>query len=168
MTPALGCPTFQSNGHARMSKDYDPQMHTAEHILNRTMVSMFGCGRSFSSHLNPGKSKCDYHFPRPLSDAEAQEVERRVNEQISRHMPVSEEMMPRSAAAALVDVSRLPAGVAPDAQIRIVRVGDYDICACIGAHVKNTSEIGRFRLVSHDFTPNADGGGILRIRFKAS
>ena len=53
-----------------MSKEYDPFMHTAEHVLNQTMVRMFGCGRSFSSHLNADKSKCDYHFPRPLEDAE--------------------------------------------------------------------------------------------------
>ena len=59
-----------------MSKEYDPFMHTAEHVLNQTMVRMFGCGRSFSSHLNADKSKCDYHFPRPLEDAEASELER--------------------------------------------------------------------------------------------
>ena len=57
-----------------MSKEYDPFMHTAEHVLNQTMVRMFGCGRSFSSHLNADKSKCDYHFPRPLEDAEAAEL----------------------------------------------------------------------------------------------
>ena len=50
----------------------------------------------------------------------------------------------------------------------IVRVGDYDICACIGAHVHNTAEIGIFKLVSHDFTPKTDCSGILRIRFRVS
>lgn len=95
-------------------------------------------------------------------------MERRVNEQISRNLPVSEEMMPRGQAAALADVSKLPDSVAPDALIRIVRVGDYDICACIGAHVHNTAEIGVFKLVSHDFTPKTDCSGILRIRFRVS
>ena len=71
-----------------MSKEYDPFMHTAEHVLNQTMVRMFGCGRSFSSHLNADKSKCDYHFPRPLEDAEASELERRINEVLAQHMPV--------------------------------------------------------------------------------
>ena len=59
-----------------MSKEYDPFMHTAEHVVTQTMVRMFGCGRSFSSHLNADKSKCDYHFPRPLEDAEASELRR--------------------------------------------------------------------------------------------
>ena len=35
--------------------------------------------------------------------------------------------------------------------LRIVRVGDYDACACIGAHVKNTAEIGTFKILSHDY-----------------
>lgn len=77
-----------------MSKEYDPFMHTAEHVLNQTMVRMFGCGRSFSSHLNADKSKCDYHFPRPLEDAEASELERRINEVLAQHMPVRTEMLP--------------------------------------------------------------------------
>ncbi len=45
---------------------YDPQMHTAEHILNQTMVRIFGCERSFPSHIEKKKSKCDYRFDRPL------------------------------------------------------------------------------------------------------
>ena len=45
--------------------------------------------------------------------------------------------------------------------LRIVRIGDYDDCACIGAHVSNTSGIGEFRIISHDFN---DGGW--RVRWK--
>ena len=33
------------------NKQEYPPMHTAEHILNGTMVRMFGCGRSFSAHI---------------------------------------------------------------------------------------------------------------------
>ena len=43
----------------------------------------------------------------------------------------------------------------------IVRVGDYDDCACIGAHVGNTSDIGEFRIISHDFND-----GVWRVRWK--
>ena len=35
-------------------------VHTAEHILNRTMVNMFGCPRSRNAHIERKKSKCDY------------------------------------------------------------------------------------------------------------
>jgi misacylated tRNA(Ala) deacylase len=47
-------------------KNYDPEMHTAEHILNGTMVQMFGTGRAFSAHLEKKKSKCDYRIGRNL------------------------------------------------------------------------------------------------------
>ena len=50
----------QLNGH---NKQEYPPMHTAEHILNRTMVEMFGCPRSRNAHIERKKSKCDYELP---------------------------------------------------------------------------------------------------------
>ena len=41
-------------------KLYNEPMHTCEHILNQTMVRMFGCGRSMNAHIEKKKSKCDY------------------------------------------------------------------------------------------------------------
>lgn len=151
-----------------MSKSYDPQMHTAEHVLNRTMVNMFGCGRSYSSHLNADKSKCDYHFPRPLTDDEAQELERKINEVLVQNLPVSTQMLSRDEAESLVSLSSLPASVDAAQPVRLVFVGEYDVCPCIGEHVSSTGEVGLFRLVSHDFTPSDEenGMGRLRIRFK--
>ena len=45
-------------------KDYDPVMHTAEHLVNGTIARMLGCGRAFSTHIEKKKSKCDFRFPR--------------------------------------------------------------------------------------------------------
>ena len=45
------------NGH---NKQEYPPMHTAEHILNQTMIRMFGCERSKNTHIERKKSKCDY------------------------------------------------------------------------------------------------------------
>ena len=73
-------------------------VHTAEHLLNATMVKMFGCPRSRNVHIERKKSKCD-----------------------------------------------------------------YDACVCIGAHVQNTSEIGDFRILSHDFNE-----GVWRVRWKVT
>ena len=41
-------------------KDYDPVMHTAEHLVNGTIARMLGCGRAFSTHIEKKKSKCDF------------------------------------------------------------------------------------------------------------
>ncbi len=142
-----------------MGKKMDPGMHSAEHILNQTMDRLFKCGRCFSAHIEKKKSKCDYRFHRPLAEAEVREIESRVNEIIRREMPVTEKWIPRAGAREKYNLERLPANV--DEQIRIVKIGDYDACPCIGPHVGATDEIGRFRITTTSFD-----SGVLRIRFK--
>lgn len=74
-------------------------MHTAEHILNQTMVRMFGCPRSRNAHIERKKSKCDYQLETCPTDAQIAEIEAKVNEVISMHLPVTVEFVPRSEAA---------------------------------------------------------------------
>lgn len=140
-------------------KDYDAPMHTAEHLINQTMVRMFGCGRSFSSHIERKKSKCDYRFERNLTEAELQELEDRVNEVIAQSLPVTEDFVTRSQAEQEFNLSRLPESAGDS--IRIVRIGGYDACPCIGPHVSNTSMVGRVKIISSDYKD-----GVLRLRFK--
>jgi alanyl-tRNA synthetase len=140
-------------------KQYDPQMHTTEHILNQTMVRMFGCDRSFSMHLERKKSKCDYHFNRALTTDEERLIEKQVNEVIMSGLPVSSVVVSKHEAEQFLNLKRLPDDA--DNEVRIIRVGDYDECACSGGHVANTSEIGEFVWVSSSFEE-----GVLRIRFK--
>jgi alanyl-tRNA synthetase len=122
------------------------------------MVRKFNCGRCFSAHVNKKKSKCDYHFARALTDDEAREVEAEVNEAISAKLEVTEEMVDIEEANRNFNLARLPNGVE---SVRIVRIGDYDSCPCIGEHVDNTAEIGEFNMISHDFND-----GVLRLRYK--
>ena len=141
-----------------MGKKYDPAMHTAEHILNQTMDHMFGCGRSFNAHIEKKKSKCDYRFDRPLAAAEIAAIEAAVNGIIRLNLPVTDRLVARSTAEQQYHTGKLP----PDAgdSIRIVRIGDYDACPCIGLHVRRTSDIPGFRILSASHE-----NGVLRIRF---
>ena len=138
--------------------EYEPA-HTAEHILNRTMMNMFGCPRSRNAHIERKKSKFDYLLAECPTDDQVKAIEAKVNEVITASVPVTVEYMSREEAASIVDLSKLPEDASET--LRIVRVGDYDDCACIGAHVGNTSEIGEFRIISHDFND-----GIWRVRWK--
>jgi misacylated tRNA(Ala) deacylase len=142
-----------------LKKNIDPGMHTAEHILNGTMDQMFKCGRCFSAHIERKKSKCDYHFTRAHTAEETTEVESRVNEVISANMKITEVNITKEEAKETFNLNRLPEE--SSGKIRIVSVGDYDACPCIGPHVAETSEIGIFRITTSDFTD-----GILRVRFK--
>ena len=134
-------------------------MHTCEHIINRTMINLFGCGRAVSAHIERKKSKLDYAIPQPLSDEDITKIEETVNSVIAQHLDVTTEFITQKEAADRFDMKRLPENASNT--VRIVKVGDYDECLCIGLHVQNTSEIGTFKIISHDYND-----GILRIRFK--
>lgn len=144
---------------AGMKKKIDPRMHSAEHILNRTMDRMFSCGRCFSAHIEKKKSKCDYHFNRDLNSEEIKEIVKRVNDVIDADLAIFEEYITREEAKKQYNIERLPSDAGDS--IRIVKVGDYDVCPCIGPHVSSTKKIGRFYITSKSFEND-----VLRIRFK--
>jgi Ser-tRNA(Ala) deacylase AlaX len=134
-------------------------MHSAEHILNQTMVRLFNSGRSFSAHIEKKKSKCDYHFNRNLTLEEISLIEKRVNEIILEDMTITEGFLTREEAQQNFNLQRLPEDAGNE--IRIIKIGDYDSCPCSGVHVKSTKEIGEFNIISSDFS-----GDVLRLRFK--
>lgn len=144
--------------NAHNKAEYEPA-HTAEHLLNQTMVRLFGCPRSRNAHIERKKSKCDYLLAECPTDAQVADIEARINALIEASLPVTVEFMPKEDAASIVDLSKLPEDASDT--LRIVRIGDYDACACIGAHVSNTFEIGEFKILSHDFND-----GVWRVRWK--
>ena len=148
--------TPQLNEH---NKEEYPPMHTTERIVNQTMVHLFGCGRAVSAHIEKKKSKLDFKLPQPPSDNETRQVEETVNRVIQEHLPVTTQYITQAEARDRFDLGRLPQNAS--ATVRVVKVGDYDECLCIGRHVENTSEIGTFKIISHDYKD-----GILRLRFK--
>ncbi len=142
-----------------IKKQIDTQMHSAEHILNQAMGRLFDCDRCFSAHIERKKSKCDYRFNRSLTDKELKALENEVNGVIEAGLPVSEEYVSIDNARERFNLSRLPDDAGD--RVRIVSIGDYDHCPCIGRHVSSTHEIGTFRVTSSGFDD-----GVLRIRFK--
>lgn len=144
--------------NAHNKQEYPP-MHTCEHIVNRTMVNLFGCGRAVSAHIERKKSKLDFALPQAPDEEAIARVEATVNEVIARHLPVHVEYITQAEAQGRFDLHRLPDDASET--LRVVHVGDYDECLCIGAHVENTAEIGTFRIISHDYKD-----GVFRMRFK--
>lgn len=143
------------------NKQEYPPMHTCEHIINQTMIRLFGCGRSVSAHIERKKSKLDYRLEACPTAEDAARLEAAVNEVIARNLSVTTEFITQAEAKGRFDMERLPDDASET--VRVVHVGDYDECLCIGAHVSNTSEIGTFRLLSHDWDEEQKRW---RIRFK--
>ena len=131
------------------NKEEFPPAHTAEHLLNQTMVRLYGCERSRNSHIERKKSKINFLIDRPLTQEEVIAVEQKINELIAADLPVTYEFVTRDNIPAGVTLAKLPDSASET--LRIVRIGDYDICACLGTHVKSTREIGNFRITSTSY-----------------
>lgn len=144
--------------NAHNKEEHKPS-HTTEHIVNRTMMNLFGCGRAVSAHIERKKSKLDFALPQCPTETQIAQIEETVNEVLRRNLPVTMEFISQDEAVGRFDMKRLPQDASET--VRVVHVGDYDECLCIGAHVENTSEIGTFKIISHDYKD-----GIFRMRFK--
>lgn len=133
--------------------------HTAEHLLNQTMIRMFGCERSRNAHIERKKSKINYNLTECPTAEQVAEIERIMNEVIEKDLPVTYEFVTRDNIPEGVVLDKLPEDASET--LRIVRIGDYDICACIGNHVETTKEIGTFKITSTSYNE-----GNFRIVFK--
>jgi len=143
------------------NKDEFPPAHTAEHLLNQTMVRMFGCERSSNAHVERKKSKITYVLERKPDRKQEREIERVMNELIAADLPVTYEFVDRDNLPESIDPSRLPEDASQT--IRLVRIGDYDVCPCIGKHVRSTLQIGRFELLGTNWDEHQH---TFRVRFK--
>ncbi len=143
------------------NKEEFPPAHTAEHLLNQTMIRLFGCGRSFNAHIERKKSKMSFHLDQKPTRQQEKEIERTMNELIAEDMPVTFEFVTRDELPEGVSTERLPEDASET--IRLVRIGDYDVCPCIGRHVRSTSQIGRFELLGTNWDEMEHS---FRVRFK--
>lgn len=143
------------------NKDEHRPSHTAEHLLNQTMTRMFGCERSRNTHIERKKSKINYNLETCPTAEQIAEVERRMNELIAQDLPVTYEFVTRNHIPDGVSLDKLPEDASET--LRLVRIGNYDICPCIGQHVESTREIGTFKITSTSYND-----GSFRIVFKVN
>jgi len=146
----------QLNQH---NKEEFAPAHTAEHLLNQTMVRMFGCKRSKNAHIERKKSKINYDLKACPTDEQVQEIERIMNKLIKADLPVTYKFVTKDNVPPQVELDKLPEDASQT--LRLVLIGDYDICACIGNHVNSTSEIISFHINSTSYN-----NGNFRIVFK--
>lgn len=68
---------------------------------------------------------------------------------IEEDMPVTYEVVDRDHIPEGIDLTRLPEDVSK--MLRIARIGDYDMCPCLGKHVKSIAQIGKFELLGTNY-----------------
>ena len=143
------------------NKEEFPPAHTAEHLLNQVMHRLFGCDRSYNAHVERKKSKMSFHLDHKPSRQEERQIEREMQRLIEEDLPVNFEYVSRDEIPEDVRLDRLPDDASDT--LRLVRIGDYDVCPCIGKHVRSTAQIGRFEMLGTNWEEQERS---FRVRFK--
>ncbi len=149
---------FLLNEH---NKEEFPPAHTAEHLLNQVMIRMFDCERSYNAHIERKKSKMSFRLDHKPTRQEEKEIEREMQRLIDEDLPVTFEFVSQDSVPDGVRLDRLPDDASDT--IRLVRIGDFDVCPCIGKHVRSTSQIGHFEMLGTNWDEHERS---FRIRFK--
>ena len=143
------------------NKEEFPPAHTAEHLLNQVMIRLFGCERSYNAHIERKKSKRSFYLDHKPTRQEEKEIEREMLRLIDEDLPVTFEFVGRDEIPAGVKLDRLPDDASET--LRLVRIGDFDVCPCIGRHVRSTGQIGRFEMLGTNWDEHERS---FRVRFK--
>jgi glycosidase len=149
---------YELNDH---NKEEFPPAHTAEHLLNQVMIRMFGCERSNNAHIERKKSKMSFTIDHKPTRQEEKAIEQQMNQLIEDDLPVTYEYVSRNSIPDEVKLDRLPNGASDT--IRLVRIGDFDVCPCIGKHVRSTAQIGHFEMLGSNWDEPSHS---FRVRFK--
>ena len=102
-----------------------------------------------------------FHLKQKPSRQEEKQIEVRMNELIAADLPVTFDFVDRNHLPEGVAIDRLPDDASDT--LRLVRIGDYDVCPCIGKHVRSTSQIGRFEMLGTNWDEEQRS---FRVRFK--
>ena len=114
-----------------------------------------------NAHIERKKSKINFDLPECPTAEQIADIERKINELISADLPVTYEFVTRDNIPEGVKLDKLPDDASET--LRLVRIGDYDVCPCIGQHVESTGEIGSFRITSTSYNE-----GSFRIVFRVT
>ena len=122
--------------------------HTATHIINGAARRVLGKHVwQFGTQKGTARSRLDISHYRRLTLEEIHRMERLANQAILRNIPVETSQMGRSEAEKLYGFRLYQGGAVPGKEIRVVKIGEWDVEACAGTHLKGTGEMGFIKIV---------------------
>jgi len=135
------------------------RLHTATHLLHQALRQVLGAGvHQMGSNITSERLRFDFSWPEKLTTEQLDQVERMVNEQIEKDLPVSMEVMPLADALSAEALAFF--GEKYGELVKVYSIGSFSKEVCGGPHANRTSELGRFKIVKEE----AVGQGIRRIR----
>jgi alanyl-tRNA synthetase len=135
------------------------KLHTATHLLNEALRHVISKDIvQKGSNITPERLRFDFNFGRKLTPDEVKKVEAEVNRVIKAAMVVTRsEMTPDEAKK---QGAQAEFGVRYPDKVSVYKIGNYSMEICMGPHVKNTKELGTFKIIKEE----ASAAGIRRIK----
>jgi len=135
------------------------KLHTATHLLNEALKKVLDKNiKQRGSNITPERLRFDFNFPRKLTEKEIKKIEKLVNKKISQGLKVTSEEVPLKTAIEIGAQSEFNARY-PDI-VSVYSIGNFSKEICTGPHVKNTNEIGKFKIKKEE----SSASGIRRIK----
>ncbi|MEX0920469.1 MAG: alanine--tRNA ligase [Candidatus Pacearchaeota archaeon] len=141
------------------SSEQTTKLHTATHLLNEALRKVISPDvKQKGSNINPERLRFDFNFPRKLTPEEIKKIEELVNKKISESLEVTSKEMPLE--KALKSGAQSEFGTKYPEIVSVYSIGDFSKEICTGPHVKNTKEIGKFKIIKEE----SSSAGIRRIK----
>lgn len=145
------------------NSEIETRYHTSTHILHSVLREMFGEQvEQKGSNINTERMRFDFSFNRPLTQEEVIEVEKRVNEIISRNLPVIRHDTTYDNAKNMNAIGLFTDKYTDLVSVYQIGTDDNNISTeiCMGPHVENTSSIGKFKILKEE----SSSAGVRRIK----
>jgi alanyl-tRNA synthetase len=140
--------------HSEISTKY----HTATHLLHKALKLVLGDHvAQKGSNITSERVRFDFSHPAPLSKEEIAEVERIINEQIARNLPVEMTMMNLDEAKASGATALF--GEKYESTVKVYTIGDFSKEVCGGPHVSAIGALGTFKVQKEQ----SSSAGVRRI-----
>jgi alanyl-tRNA synthetase len=136
------------------------KLHTATHLLNEALKKILKADiRQRGSNITPQRLRFDFNFDRKLTKEELQAIEDEVNRVIKEELPVIREELPLQ--KAFDSGAKGEFGTKYPEMVSVYTVGeDYSKEICMGPHIKNTKELGHFKIKKEQ----SSSAGVRRIK----
>jgi len=133
--------------------------HTATHLLHKALkVVLEKDVQQRGSNITKERLRFDFNFARKLTEEEIEKIENLINKEIEKNLSISYEEMPYKKAVKSGALSYFREKY-PEI-VKVYSVGDFSKEICAGPHVKNTKELGKFKIIKEESV----AAGIRRIK----
>ena len=160
---------FKENQEIEMEIDSErrellKRHHTATHIINQACRRVLGeFVYQNGAEKDVDQAHLDITYFDRLTEEQVNNIERLANKVVSDNMKINASIVPREKAESKYGMSIYQGGVVPNANIRIVKIDDYDVEACGGLHCNSTGEVGLIKITKTERIQD----GVVRVVFKA-